>query len=98
MRDDCIAEIVHAAMLDRQSELLVKDAGSRSRFGGGHDDEPPIDLMPPVHSSGIFLPDEAALGEADAVQLGRVAFQPEQVAQLGPSLANAQAEAVFEPA
>ena len=34
------------------------------------DEEPAVDLLPPVHSRGVLLADEAALGEADAVQLG----------------------------
>src|SRR5688572_15970671 len=98
MRDDCIAEIVNAAMLYRQSELLIDDPGSRSGFGGRHDDKPPIDLLPPVHPGGIFLPDEAALGEADSVELDGVAFEPEDVSELRPALADTQAQAVLEPA
>src|SRR5918993_5422030 len=98
MRDDCIAEIVNAAMLDRQSELLIDDAGSRTGFGGRHDDKPPIDLLPPVHSRRVLLPDEAALGEADAVELDGVAFEPEDVTELRPALADTQAQTVLEPA
>src|SRR5215217_7031533 len=98
MRDDCIAEIVNAAMLDRQSELLIDDARPLSGFGGRHNDKPPIDLLPPVHPGGIFLPDEAALGETDAVELDGVTFEPEDVGEFRTAFANPQAQAVLEPA
>ena len=61
-------------------------------------DQPAVDLGPPVHPRGIFLADEAALGEADAVQLGGIAFEPEEVAELGAAFADAEAQAVLEPA
>ena len=97
-RDDRIAQIVDAAMLDRQAEIRINDAGARSGFARRHDDQPAVDLLPPVHPRGILLADEAALGEADAVQLGGIAFEPEEVAELGAALADAEAEAVLEPA
>ena len=84
-------------MLDRQAELGIMDPGPwAGRFGLDHH-QPPVDLRPPVHPRRILLADEAALGEADPVQFGRVAFQPEDIAQLGPALADAEAQAVFEP-
>ena len=61
-------------------------------------DQPAVDLLPPVHPRGILLADEAALGEADAVQLGRIAFEPEDVAELGAAFADAEAQAMLEPA
>ena len=61
-------------------------------------DQSAVDLLPPIHPGGIFLSDEATLGEADAVQLDRIALQPEQVAEFGVALAYAEAEAVIEPA
>ena len=54
--------------------------------------------MPPVHPRGILLADEAALGEADPVQLGGIAFEPEDVAELGAAFADAEAQAMLEPA
>ena len=61
-------------------------------------DQAAIDLLPPVHPRGILLADEAALGEADAVQFRRIAFEPEQVAELGAAFADAEAQAVLQPA
>ena len=58
----------------------------------------PVDLAPPVHPRRILLADEAALGEADAVQFRRIALQPEQVAEFGAALADAKPQAVLEPA
>ena len=83
-------------MLDRKSELGVGDAGAWAALGGFDDQEPAVDLGSPVHPGGVLLPDEAALGEADAVQFGGVAFEPEDVAELGAALADAEAEAMLE--
>ncbi len=66
--------------------------------GGFDHDQAAVDLGAPVHPRGIFLADEAALGEADAVQFGGVAFEPEDVAKLGAAFADAEAQAVLEPA
>ena len=96
--DDRAVEIVGAAMYDRQAELGINDPRARSAAVVSDDDQPPIDLLPPVHAGGIFLADEAALGEADAVQLGGIAFEPEQVAKLGAAFAHAEAQAMVEPA
>jgi hypothetical protein len=71
---------------------------ARAGLGRGHDDEPAVDLLPPVHPRGIFLPDVAALCEADAVQLGGVAFEPEEIAELGAAFAHAEGEAMRQPA
>ena len=60
--------------------------------------QPAVDLLPPVHPRGIFLADEAALGEADAVQFRGIAFEPEDVAELGAAFADAEAKAMLEPA
>ena len=85
-------------MLDRQAELGIGDAGARAGLGAFDHDQPAVDLGAPVHPRGILLADEAALGEADAVQLGGIAFEPEDVAELGAAFADAEAEAVLEPA
>ena len=75
----------NSAMLNGESKIGIMNSSSRTRLVRGHDHEPPVDLLPPVHSGGVLLPDEAAFGEADPVQLGRVAFQPENVAEFGPA-------------
>ena len=85
-------------MFDREAELGISDAGARTGFSGLDHHQPPIDLAPPVHPRGVFLADEAALGEADAVQFGRIAFEPEDVAKLGAAFGDPEAEAVLEPA
>src|SRR5262245_16067759 len=73
------------------------DAGARSRRIAFHDDQPAVDLLPPVHSGGILLTDKAALGETDAVQLGGIAFEPKQLAKLGAALAHTQPKPMLEP-
>src|SRR4051794_29834100 len=67
------------------------------RIGFDHD-QPAIDLLPPVHPRGVLLADETALAEADAVQLRRIALEPQDIAELGPAFAHAEAEAVLKPA
>jgi hypothetical protein len=61
-----------------------------------HDDEAAVDLRAVVHPGGIFLADIAALGEADSVQLGGIAFEPEKVGQFRAALSDAEPEPVFE--
>src|SRR5205085_5758157 len=87
-------------MLHREAKVRIEYAGARAFFGGRDDDQAAVDLVPPVHPRGILLADIATLGEADAVQLGRVAFEPEALvaAQLGNALGDAQAEPVLQPA
>ena len=97
--DRVVGNGVDPAMLDRQAEL----ADSRTRVRGPvavafDHDQPAVDLLPPVHPRGILLADEAALGEADAVQFGGIAFEPEEVAELGAAFADAEAQAMLEPA
>ena len=74
------------------------DARPRRRRAGLDHEQPAIDLLPPVHARRIFLTDEAALVEADAVQFGSVAFEPEKVAELSAALADTKAKAMFKPA
>ena len=62
------------------------------------DEQATIDLLPPIHARGVFLADEAPLGEADPIEIRRVAFEPEQVAKLGAAFTDPEAEAVLEPA
>ena len=80
--------------------VRIVDAGARPGRVGGDDDEAAVDLLPPVHPRGILLADIAALGEADAVQLGRIAFEPESLvrAELGDAFGDAERQAVREPA
>ena len=85
-------------MDDRQAERPDNRRARVAPPSGFHDDKPAIDLLPPVHPGGILLPDEAALGEADAVQLGGIAFEPEDIAELGPAFADAEAQSMFKPA
>ena len=82
---------------DRKAELGIFGAGAGAA-AARDDEQPAVDLLPPVHARGILLADEAALGEADAVQLGRIAFEPEDVAKLRPPFGDAEAQAVVEPA
>src|SRR4051794_14656018 len=74
------------------------DAAARARRIGFDHYQAAVDLRAPVHPRGILLADEATLGEADAVQFGRVAFEPEQVAELGPPFAHSKAQPMLEPA
>ena len=85
------------AMDDRQAEFGISDPRALAAVALDHE-QAAVDLLPPVHPGGILLADEAALGEADAVQLGRIAFEPEQVAKLGAAFADAEAQAMLEPA
>jgi hypothetical protein len=83
-------------MGDGQAKIGIIDADPVS--ASPEDEQAPVDLRPPVHPRRILLADVAALSEADAVELGCVAFEPEEVAKLGAALAHAQAKAVLEPA
>src|SRR5438270_12140734 len=85
-------------MLNREAELGIMNARARGGRFRLHHDQSPVDLLPAVHAGGVLLADEAALGEADAVLFGGVAFKPENVAKLGAAFANPEAEAVLEPA
>ena len=85
-------------MLDRQAELGIMNSGTRARSVGFHHDEPPIDLLPPVHPGGILLADEAALGKTDAAEFDRIAFEPEDFAELRAAFGDAEAKAMLEPA
>ena len=71
-----------------QAEIGIIDARAVATLAFDHE-QPAIDLLTPVHPRGILLADEATLGEADAVQLRRVAFEPEQVTQLRAPFADA---------
>src|SRR5690349_13142538 len=97
-RDDRAFKIVQAAMLHRKPEIIVKDAGPRSGLRGRNDDESSIDLLPPVHPGGVFLADEAALGETHAVQFRRIALEPQQVGEFLTAFADAEMEAMLQPA
>ena len=85
-------------MFDRPAEFGIMNSGARARSIAFHHDEPPIDLLPPVHPGGILLADEAAFAEADAVQFGGVAFEPEDIAELRAAFGDAEAKAMLEPA
>jgi hypothetical protein len=85
-------------MLNRQAQPFVEYP--RAGTGGvrRNDQHPPVDLGAPVHPRRIFLADVAALGEAHPVQLGRIAFEPEDVADLPAAFADSKPEPVFQPA
>src|SRR4051812_24465974 len=85
-------------MLNREAEIFVEHVSPRAFDRGWHDEETAVDLLPPVHPRGVLLPDETALGEADAVELRGVAFEPEDVAKLRAAFAHAEPQAVLEPA
>ena len=85
-------------MFDRETEVRIEDPGSWAGLGGGDDHQSAIDLLPPVHPGSVLLADETTLGETDPVQLGRIAFEPEQIAQFGLSFAHPQAQPMAEPA
>src|SRR5205085_1501697 len=63
-----------------------------------HHQEPAIDLLSPIHPRGVLLADEAALGETNSVQLHGIAFEPEDIAELGAAFADAEPKTVLEPA
>ena len=84
-------------MNDRQAYVRIFNAGALSAVALDHQ-EPAIDLLPPVHASGIFLPDETAFREADPVQFDRIAFEPEDIAEFSTTLRDAEAEPMLKPA
>ena len=95
--DDRARKVVDAAVFDREAEVRIVDP----RFAGRpplDNDQPAVDLLPPVHPRRIFLTDEAALVEADAVQFGSIAFEPKKVAELDAALADTKAKAMLKPA
>ena len=85
-------------MFHRRGRARDSRRGRAAGCAALDNDQPPIDLLSPVHPRRVFLADEAALAEADAVQFGGIAFEPEDVAELGAAFANAKAEAMLEPA
>src|SRR4051794_8728023 len=87
-------------MLHREAELGVEDAGALAGLAVPRDDEAAVDLRAVVHPRRILLADVAALGEADPVELGGVAFEPQRFvrAELGAALGDSEREAVGEPA
>src|SRR5437763_15056978 len=96
VRDARSSEIVGAAMLHRQAEVRITNAGARAGLVGFDHDQPAIDLLAPDHPRGIFLADEAAFREDDAVQFGSIAFEPEDVAKLEAAFGYSEAHAVLE--
>ncbi len=86
-------------MLHGEPKLGIMGAGALAGRVRRHDHEAPVDLLPVVHPGCILLAHIAALGKADAVQLGGVAFEPERLvgAELRPSLSDAEAETMLEP-
>ena len=62
-----------------------------------NDDQATIDLLAPIHPRGIFLPDIAALGKADAVEIDCIGFEPQYVAQFRPPLGHAPMQAMRAP-
>ena len=80
----------------RQAEVGIGDANALAAVAFNHQ-QAPVDLRPPVHPGRILLPDEAALGEADAIQFGGIAFEPQQVAELGRTLAHPKPQAMLAP-
>ncbi|MDR6128908.1 hypothetical protein QE452_003572 [Sphingomonas sp. SORGH_AS438] len=87
-------------MLHHQAECGIGGTRPVARLGQRRDDQPPVHLAAMVHPRGILLPDIAALGEADAVQLARIAFQPQRLgrAELAHPLGHAQPQAMRGPA
>src|SRR5206468_6049971 len=92
-----VGNCIDASVNDRDLELRIFGARTFAATSE-HDEETAIDLLPPVHASGILLADEAAFGEADPVQLGGVALEPEKIAEFRLAFGNAQAQPMFEPA
>ena len=84
-------------MLHGEPKLRIMNASPRPLCVGFDHDQPAVDLLAPVHARGILLPNEAAFGEADTVQLGGVAFQPEKIADFRAPLADAKAKAMRKP-
>src|SRR3712207_5832996 len=76
------------------------DASTLAGRIGLDDDQAAVDLLPVVHPGGVFLADVAALGEADAIELGRVAFEPERLvgAELGAAFGDSEREPMLQPA
>src|SRR3546814_6562779 len=83
---------------DWSSDVCSSDL-RRFRLHDRHHDQPPVDLLPPVHPRGILLSDITAIGEADAVQFRRIAFEPQRrpVAEFPASLGDAQRQPVRAP-
>src|SRR4029079_10746331 len=91
-------KVIRAPMFDGEADVGVDNLGARPLFRGRHDHQPTVDLLPPVHPRRVLLADEAALGEADAAQFSGIAFEPEDIGELGAAFADAEVEAMFEPA
>src|SRR5438128_3819869 len=92
VRDDRSSEIVGSAMLHREAELGIMDPRARAGRAGFDRHQSAVDLLTPVHPRGIFLADEATFGEADAVQFGCVAFEPEDIAKLEAAFGHSEAQ------
>lgn len=86
-------------MFDHHAEFGIARTGAIAAVAQRRDDQAPVDLGPMVHPCGVLLPDVAALGEADAVQFARVAFQPERfaIAEFRHALRHAERQAMRQP-
>src|SRR4249919_72259 len=84
-------------MDDCQAKIAIAHPCSLPAIAFDHH-QAPVDLLPPVHPGGVLLADKTTLGEADAIELGGIALQPKQVAEFGPTFANAKPQAMLEPA
>src|SRR4051794_24120447 len=97
-RDDRICgDRVDPGMDHGKVELRIFGPRTLAAASDGHE-QAPVDLLPPVHARGVLLPDEAAFGEAHAVQLGSVALEPEDVAKLCRAFGDAEPQPMREPA
>ena len=85
-------------MVDRQSEFRIgRLAPLFGRLGERDHYQPPVDLAAPVHPRGVFLADIAAFGKADAIQLDRIGFKPQDIAQLRTGFRDAESKAMCQP-
>jgi hypothetical protein len=91
-------DVLDPQVIDGKAERDRQRAGGRDRRRAAPRSAA-VDLLPPVHPRGVFLPDIAALGEADAVEFGGIAFEPQGcvAAQFGAAFGNAQRQAVRAP-
>jgi len=67
-------------MFNGKAKPFVDNARAMSGLGRRDNEKTSVDLLPPVHPGGIFLADKTALGEADSVEFGGIALEPEDVA------------------
>ena len=90
--DDRSVEIIDAAMFDGEAEIRIGDAGPRPGTLVSTTTRRRLTFCRQFIRAVFSCPTKQPLVEADAVQLDRIAFEPEDVAKFSAAFGNAEAQ------